>query len=297
VNYWIFIATAKPTDGLTARQVFEQRANDGFWGLGEKTPNRKSLQKGDRAVFYVGIPEKVFAGCATLESDSFELTDKERGELSHGISTFTTVYGVRLSDVQVWTNPQPVAELLSQLEFIENTEFWGAYFQGGVREIPEQDFNEILKARNPRSSVPTLAERDTANTHEFAMEAHLEEFLYKNWNSINWGASLQLYKTDELDGRQYPAGPWSIDFLAIDQADNSLVVIELKRGKTSDSTVGQLMRYMGWVRKNLAKPGENVKGLIVAHEVDQALGYATSGQPDIQVKTYEVSFRLSDFLM
>jgi len=49
---------------------------------------------------------------------------------------------------------------------------------------------------------------------------------------------LELYKTDELGGRQFPSGTWSIDFLAIDKDNNDLVVIELKRGKTSNSTVG-----------------------------------------------------------
>lgn len=293
MSYWVFIATAKPKNELTARQVFERRATDRFWGLGEKTPNRRNLRKGDRAVFYVGIPEKVFAGCVALASDSFQLSEKERRDLNHGLTTFTSDYGVWLSDVEVWANPRSVADMLPQLGFIENKEFWGAYFQGGVRELPERDFQVILGARSINLSEQLAATRDIESESEFAMEAHLEEFLYRNWNNINWGSELQLYATDEQDGRQFPAGQWSIDFLAADKKDNSLVVIELKRGKTSDAAVGQLMRYMSWARENVAQPGQRVRGLIIAHDVDQALRYAVSGQRDIQVKTYKVDFRLS----
>ena len=55
----------------------------------------------------------------------------------------------------------------------------------------------------------------------------LEEFLFANWSSIPWPSDLTLYTTDESNGRQFPAGSWSIDFLAIDRSTNDLVVIEL----------------------------------------------------------------------
>ncbi|MFQ5891789.1 MAG: PDDEXK nuclease domain-containing protein, partial [Candidatus Methanofastidiosia archaeon] len=99
----------------------------------------------------------------------------------------------------------------------------------------------------------------------------------------------------EQDGRQFPAGTWSIDFLAIDKDKNDLVVIELKRGKTSDSTVGQLLRYINWVKKNVAEKGQNVRGIIIAKDVDEALNYAIKNLEYVEIKTYKVDFQLLSF--
>ena len=70
------------------------------------------------------------------------------------------------------------------------------------------------------------------------------------------------------------------------------VVIELKRGKTSDSTVGQLLRYMAWVDENLATIGKRVRGIIIAREIDDALRYAVRPLSSVTVLTYTVDFKL-----
>ena len=46
-----------------------------------------------------------------------------------------------------------------------------------------------------------------------------------------------------------------LDFLCIDQVTDALVVVELKRGRPSDMVIGQIARYMGYVRSHLAMPG------------------------------------------
>jgi len=66
----------------------------------------------------------------------------------------------------------------------------------------------------------------------------------------------------------------SIFWLGIAPREKWLVV-ELKRNDTSDSVVGQVLRYMGWIRQHLADPGDEVHGLIIAREGDEALHYAS----------------------
>jgi RecB family endonuclease NucS len=73
------------------------------------------------------------------------------------------------------------------------------------------------------------------------------------------------------------------------------VVIELKRGRSSDSAVGQVLRYIGWVNENLAKPGQRTRGIIIAKEVDDALRYAVKELENVRVLTYKVDFKLSAF--
>jgi hypothetical protein len=129
---------------------------------------------------------------------------------------------------------------------------------------------------------------------EFVLEAHLEEFLIGNWKSIRWGRPLEIWSgLDGQSGQQLVTSIGRLDFLCTDILTDALVVVELKRGRPSDKVVGQAARYMGYVRTHLAKPGQPVEGLIVAHEADAALRYAVAAFPGLQLMTYEVTFQLS----
>jgi hypothetical protein len=297
MNYWIFTVTTHKVDGetLTGDEIFRQRTADKFWGLGEKTPNRSSLRKADRVVYYVGLPSKVFAGCAVLGSDSWKLSEEQRERVSHGKKFYRAEYGVQLEQIETWDKPRSVETVVPYLKFIENKEFWYAYLQGGVRQISEEDFRTITLGPQVGDLPKQPAQENLESAAEFALETHLEEFMDQNWESIDFGIKLARYETEEQSGRQFPAGPWSIDFLCTEVGSGSFVVVELKRGKTSDSTVGQVLRYMSWVRKNLAKEGQKVKGIIIAKEVDEALSYAVRDLNDVRVSTYSVDFKLSPF--
>ena len=85
-----------------------------------------------------------------------------------------------------------------------------------------------------------------------------------------------------------------IDLLARHQSQKRWIVIELKRNQTSDATVGQVLRYMGWVRKNLASVDETVEGLIVCRQNNKKLQHAISGLPNVRCMTHQVSFKLVD---
>ena len=294
MNYWIFTVTGHKLDNesYTAEDIYSQRMKDQFWGLGEKTPNRRNLLIDDEVVFYIGLPNKSFGGIASLDSDSFELNHKQKEEFGHGTEFYTSDYGVLLKDINRWDTPKLVEDFVPYLTFIENKEYWYTYFQGGVRQITEEDYLTIIGKRKPSLVDQITTTKDIESQSEFALESHLEEFIYQNWESIDWGSEIKLYQSDEQDGRQFPAGTWSIDFLAHNNENNDLVVIELKRGKTSDATVGQILRYINWLKENIAEDDQNVRGIIIAGSVDDALKYTVMGNKDIEVKTYKVDFKL-----
>lgn len=297
MNYWFFTTTQKKIDGeiVTAEEILKQRLADGFWGLGERTPNRRYLQKGDQIVFYLGLPVMAFAASATLASDSIALSNEQKGKYWHGKKVYEAEYGVLLENIRLWETTRSVKDLVASLKFIENKENWFAYFQGGVRQIPEDDYRTIVENRKVVAGETTRTENTIISESQFALEAHLEEFIDKNWNHMNFGAELAKYEVDDQSGRQFPAGAWSIDFLCLDRANGDFVVIELKRGKTSDAAVGQLLRYMGWVADNLAKSGQKVRGIIISQEVDDALKYAVKSLSNVSVLTYKVDFKLLPF--
>lgn len=126
---------------------------------------------------------------------------------------------------------------------------------------------------------------------EFAMEKYLEEFIETNFNRINFGEKLELYQDEESTGRQYPTPIGNIDLLAVDKANKEFVVIELKKGRSSDVVIGQILRYMGWVKENLAKD-HSVRGIIIAKERDEKLEYALKMTPNLSLFSYIVSFEL-----
>ena len=78
-----------------------------------------------------------------------------------------------------------------------------------------------------------------------------------------------------------------IDLLCADKKGN-LVVVELKRDASSDQVIGQLARYMGYVKENFAK-GKVVRGIIVAHEADERLRLAMAAVPNVELKLYDVA--------
>lgn len=297
MKYWFFTTTNKKTDGenIAAEEILKQRLTDAFWGLGERTPNRRYLQKGDQIVFYLGLPIMAFTASATLASDSFLLSEEQKNKYSHDQKIYETDYGVMLENIKFWETTNFVKDLVPNLKFIENKENWFAYFQGGVRQILEDDYHIITENRKSTVIETIKTEDAIVSASQFALEAHLEEFIDKNWKHINFGVDLVKYEVDEQSGRQFPAGAWSIDFLCVDKANGDFVIIELKRGKSSDSAVGQVLRYIGWVGENLAKPEQKVRGIIISQEVDDALKYAVKGLLNVSVLTYKVDFKLLPF--
>ncbi len=127
----------------------------------------------------------------------------------------------------------------------------------------------------------------------FALEKHLEDFLVKNWNQTDLGKEFDIYQEDgELVGQQYPSDTGPIDILAISKDKKTLLVVELKKGRVSDTVVGQIQRYMGYVKDELAEPNQIVKGIIIGSEDDNKIRRALSVTVNIEFYRYQVSFKL-----
>jgi Endonuclease NucS C-terminal domain/MrcB-like, N-terminal domain len=126
----------------------------------------------------------------------------------------------------------------------------------------------------------------------FYLEKQLEDFLINNWERTELGKKYDLIVEDgEVVSRQFKTDVSSIDILAKDKKTGSYVVIELKKNQTSDDTVGQVARYMGWIKEK--KGDSNVKGIIIASEFDEKLEYALRVVPNVEVFLYKVDFQLT----
>lgn len=157
---------------------------------------------------------------------------------------------------------------------------------GGYSEELEGFIQDSLEIA-PRRGI------DGFDLKEFGMEAHLEDFIVENWNGIEAFKDYEIFQEDgEEVGQQYVTEIGRIDILARSKDKKEWLVIELKKGKTSDDVVGQVLRYIGWIQKNEAKSGEVVRGLVISGEEDIRLKYALHSLNHVAFMTYKVQFEL-----
>jgi restriction system protein len=105
--------------------------------------------------------------------------------------------------------------------------------------------------------------------------------------------TYDIYEEEgEMVGKQYPSDTGPIDILAISKDKKELLVVELKKGRVSDMVVGQIQRYMGYVKDELAEPDQTVRGVIIAFEDDVRIHRALSVAQNIEFYTYKIQFKL-----
>jgi len=145
-------------------------------------------------------------------------------------------------------------------------------------------------------AVGTIVPPDTSGEQEvyaseipLSLERQLEDFLAANLSLIEPGLTIFQDEGGGV-GRQYPTDVGVIDLLC-KRANGELLVIELKKSRVSDVVVGQISRYLGWVKKHIAN-GEQVKGLILSHKADEKLGYAVSAHPALSLRYFKLKLVL-----
>lgn len=284
MNYYVFQVSDQSKYGKqrVAREVFDFLVKDrSAWGFGYGTPNRKVITKGDKVLFYLtGTKNQVFVGSATLTSGAYEDKTEESKDWYLDPETLR----IDLEDVNIFPEPKP-------RKSFKGIEWKPA--QGGSAKISEQDY-KIIMGLEPDIVQQTFSPEEEM---DFGLEKYLEDFIVDNWDMINFGEEMKLYEDVNGNiGKQYYTNDVGyIDILAQDKNDN-FVVIELKKGRKNDEVIGQVLRYIGWVRENLCKKGQEVKGLIIVGNKDTKLEYALKEISDkVQVKLYKVAFRLEEY--
>jgi hypothetical protein len=159
------------------------------------------------------------------------------------------------------------------------------------RYDPGNDPQPIYSETIGGSPIPKGVEDSDNAGSEFAYEKDLQQYLAKNLTLIESG--LTVYSDEELGttGVEFPAGDRYIDILAVD-SQSDYVVIELKVSRGYDRVVGQLLRYMGWVKRNLAEMNQSVRGIIIAREISDDLKLATLLLDNVKLVEYELQVKL-----
>ena len=104
----------------------------------------------------------------------------------------------------------------------------------------------------------------------FILENGLEEAVKKNLSQLK----LKLAEESIRQQCMLDIGIGRTDLICTDEQGN-YVVLELKIGRASDNVVGQVLRYIGYIREKWATKGnKEVKGIIITSDYDEQLRLA-----------------------
>lgn len=182
-------------------------------------------------------------------------------------------------DPTVVTSHKVRAELKKRAWVVQETETEVLLYQDSVLEA----FGINAQADDLEDEEPKVS---------FALEYQLRDFLAENLESIDVGGKRLKVYVDPTgrDGVEFATDVGYIDLLAVDD-DGAFVVFELKRTRSADRAIGQLARYMGWVKQTIGKD-RPVRGVIVAKQIGKNLQYAVHVVPNVSLFEYEVRFTL-----
>lgn len=132
------------------------------------------------------------------------------------------------------------------------------------REKKERDEREERNKRNERDERKKLA---SSLKEEIIVNTYFKQL------------------PEERKWREYRTDVGNIDILV--EHPKAIYVLEFKRDKTSDAVLGQILRYMGWLKLHL-KTEKPIYGVIIAKEIDERLKYAVSGIKDVETDVYSL---------
>ncbi len=120
---------------------------------------------------------------------------------------------------------------------------------------------------------------------QYTTEDLFQKYLKENWGQTPFNDEWELWDK-ELNAEDLKTAG-KIDLIARHRKEKSWLVIEIKKQTAPDRTVGQISRYMGWIKEKHAGSDEKVSGMIISgFPPDKNIRYALSTTPDIDYKIY-----------
>lgn len=150
-----------------------------------------------------------------------------------------------------------------------------------LKEDP--DLSKIKSKKKALESIYSLAPR------KINLEDDLQKYIYNHWQETPFSEKWDLVKSKTSYVGKHSAGTiGEMDLLARNKEKNQWLVIELKRDQSSDETVGQILRYMGYINNDEAEKDDQVYGAIICHDFDEKINSALSCVPFITKWIYRL---------
>ena len=247
INYWIFsnnpVGEYGDSDWDTSTILKTKR-----YYFGEDAKNRTKVKEGDIAIFrefgsgYWGICE---VGKWALDPEGPSKYDGRK------------TGWFKISKIKKWDVSLPQSIIWSELS--------NQNHRLRIAKATQEDKEKIELALKIYKNLGY----GSAEGEFFVLENGLEEAVKKNLSQLG----LKLADNTVSQQCILDMGIGRTDLICNDE-DGNYVVIELKL-HASDEVIGQILRYMGYIRENWAeKENKDVKGVVIAQTFDDQLRYA-----------------------
>ncbi len=150
-------------------------------------------------------------------------------------------------------------------------------------------------AAEPPAQPAPSRERDTPASSEFRMStSQLRSLFADDPALLEEGLEVFMDGKGEPVGVGYESAVGEIDLLARD-GRGDLVVVMVAEDKPGDEIVAELLKRVGWVRKNLSAEVESVRGLVVLDAPSDDVMYAAAAVAGmVSFKTYRMRVVFED---
>ena len=163
----------------------------------------------------------------------------------------------------------------------------------------EIELDEPVESERPGEFQKRGRDRRAAETeasHEQASglsPSRVRETLAAQPDLLEKGLRLHRDERMQTDGH-YATDVGDIDLLAVDDA-GALVVVLIADHDKGDDLVSEILTRIGWVRKHIGAPQQEVRGVVLMQSGPEDLGYAAAALAgSVSFKTYRLSLVLED---
>ena len=217
----------------------------------------------------------------------FKTSERNRAKVKKGDGIILREYGSGF-----WGTCEIIDNWVEDKTAIEKHEIQAGWFPiGNIKKwkitLPYEIIREELSNQNHRLRIAKATEEDRkkvelarkiyrnlgygeADGSFFVLESGIEEAVKANLSQLK----LNLAEKSIQQQCNLGIGIGRTDLICRDKEGN-YVVLELKAVHSSDIVVGQILRYMGFIREKWAeKEGKTVKGIILTPTYDEQLRLA-----------------------
>ena len=138
-NYLIFISSDGKRSGF---DIFNERVQENKWPIYNKTPQLRNVKEGKNVVFYIagaGEKRQSFIGSAKIKS----IIDNKNTTVDTNQEFKQVLFHVEFKELKIFDKDVNIRDHIDNLDFIENKEKYGLYFQGGICKIDQISYNYI----------------------------------------------------------------------------------------------------------------------------------------------------------
>ena len=138
-NYLIFISSDGKRSGF---DIFNERVQENKWPIYNKTPQLRNVKEGKNVVFYIagaGEKRQSFIGSAKIKL----IIENKNTTVDTNQEFKQVLFYVEFKELKIFDKDVNIRDHIDNLDFIENKEKYGLYFQGGICKIDQQSYKYI----------------------------------------------------------------------------------------------------------------------------------------------------------